>query len=285
LEAAKKYADTNLSESMSAVNGAFVYKGTVTSESELPALSASTLQPGHVYAVAGDGFTIDSAKLFEATKVAKVEAGDMIIATGTSQSNLKWAVIQRNIDGAVTIDSNLATGALVLGGSSSTSVQKLANPTTTKEQVLRYTNGSIAWGNDTPNRAVKIITNTNADANTTTDILAAASTNDLIFKSGQDVYISKDSDNRILIDAHKYTVDGASISYSTTSGSKLTTFNLPTYLDNNGVSTGGNEAKEQTSFVIPKLTMNKFGIVTAASDVSVSVPVYTNGAGIGLTSK
>jgi hypothetical protein len=116
---AKKYADSKLNESMGTVAGAFVFQNSVTKFADLPTLESTTA--GWVYVVTGDGFTIDNTYTF--TEVAEtVESGDMIIATGTSSSDKKWSVIQRNVSGAVTADNNFTTNHLIFGAGSNKSV-------------------------------------------------------------------------------------------------------------------------------------------------------------------
>jgi hypothetical protein len=60
----------------------------------------------------------------------------------------------------------------------------------TKGQVLRQGENSVEWGDDTPNRAVKIL---ESGKTATTDILDAASLTTLQFNSGDNIYITKES--------------------------------------------------------------------------------------------
>lgn len=84
------------------VAGALVHKGTITSNSQLPA----NHKAGEVYIVATAG-----------TYAGKVcEVGDMIICrtTGTSANNAHWDVVQTNINGAVTGPSSSMDDTVVL---------------------------------------------------------------------------------------------------------------------------------------------------------------------------
>jgi hypothetical protein len=100
----------------------------------------------------------------------------------------KWVVVQRNIDKAVTYSADLSDGQVVLGSSTS-SIKALANASKSDNKVLRCVEGSVQWGDDTPNRSVKIIP---SGTTATTEILAAASLTTLQFKSGDNIYITKD---------------------------------------------------------------------------------------------
>ena len=70
---------------------ALVFKGTVENASDLPTIKVETTTEDGM-----TGWTYKATKSFELNS-QKVEAGDMIICTGTG-----WTVIQANIDGAVT---------------------------------------------------------------------------------------------------------------------------------------------------------------------------------------
>lgn len=70
---------------------ALVFKGTVEKASDLPTIKVETTTEDGM-----TGWTYKATKSFELNS-QKVEAGDMIICTGTG-----WTVIQANIDGAVT---------------------------------------------------------------------------------------------------------------------------------------------------------------------------------------
>jgi hypothetical protein len=211
-DAADKVANA-LEEALGDSAGAFKYKGEVRDINKFNSLT--DLKSGDVYIATGS-FDVPSTKTVT-DAIETTENGDMLIYNGT-----KWSVVQRNIDKAVTYASSLSDGNVILGSSTS-SIKKLDNPT--KEQVLRYVitdgKGSVKWGDDTPNRAVSIIKSDSS----TDSVLSAASTNALVLKSGDDVYLTKDDSNNIVINSKQYDSDNNSIVYSQSGNIK--TFKLP----------------------------------------------------------
>lgn len=103
------------------------------------------------------GWTFKVTTAGTITGIGKVEAGDMLICTtnyATAYKAADWDVIQANIDGAVTIASNLTANALVLGASATT-VKSLANGTSGQYLIIN-SSGIPTWTSVASNmRAIK----------------------------------------------------------------------------------------------------------------------------------
>lgn len=88
------FVATAINNALEDISGAMKFKGVVNSDSDLP----SSHKAGYVYIIGTAG-----------TYNGEVcEVGDMIIATGTGAS--AWAIVQTNIDGAVTGPSSAVSG-------------------------------------------------------------------------------------------------------------------------------------------------------------------------------
>lgn len=92
------------------------------------------------------GWTFKVTTVGTITSIGKVEPGDMIIANNnfiTAYKAVDWSVIQANIDGAVSIASNLVLDTVILGATATT-VKSLANGS--NGQYLRInTAGKPVW--------------------------------------------------------------------------------------------------------------------------------------------
>jgi hypothetical protein len=97
VKAAYDEAITTIKNHYGNITGAFVYQGTVTGESGL-----TNTAKGSVYIASGN-FTLTVAKSASGA-VEYIEPSDMLISNGE-----KWAVVQRNIVGAVTVGNTNGT--------------------------------------------------------------------------------------------------------------------------------------------------------------------------------
>lgn len=135
--ATKQYVDNLLS-----ANDAMVFKGTVGASGTVTDFSALTdYKVGWTY------------RVIEAGTYAGVdcEVGDLIIAVVDYADSFKdsdWTVAQTNIDGAVTSETALTDGAIIVG-TGNQGVEALANGTS--GQVLKMVDGSPAWSDEVEN--------------------------------------------------------------------------------------------------------------------------------------
>ena len=140
-------------------NDAMVFKGVVNANGNLPA----THKQGWTYRVATAG-----------TYAGKVcEVGDIIICVtdGTAANNDHWAVIQNNIDGAVTGPASATTNAIARYNGTTGKIIKNSNVTiddtgniTTPGNINLSTGGAnIVWNSDTQQQRIKTTDDSTAD--------------------------------------------------------------------------------------------------------------------------
>lgn len=124
---------------------ALVFKGVVEKYADLPVAEDG---------VDMTGWTYKASTAFEVTGVGKVEAGDMIIYTGSA-----WSIIQTNIDGAVTssatssVDSDIAVFDGTTGKVIKDSGKKLSDLAASSITVSAG-NGLTGGGDLTQNRTI-----------------------------------------------------------------------------------------------------------------------------------
>lgn len=107
-EIKKRFAPISLNDKVDALTQALVFKGVATSADDL---NTATAKVGDVYIASPKSGTFSVGGQY-------VESGDMIIAqavTSTSPVSVTWAVVQANIDGAVTATSDLTAEHVVVG--------------------------------------------------------------------------------------------------------------------------------------------------------------------------
>ena len=147
IQAAKKYADQLLG-----ANDAMVFKGTLGEGGTVETLP-STYSTGWTYKIVTAGTYAGQ----------QCEIGDMLIAIADAAEDgedADWAIVQANIDGAVTYGSALVTDEIVLGSGAGVvkpSGTKLADLVTKEEnagkadKVADATNGNLAGLDDNGN--------------------------------------------------------------------------------------------------------------------------------------
>lgn len=107
-EIKKRFAPISLNDKVNALTQALVFKGVATSADDL---NTATAKVGDVYIASPKSGTFSVGGQY-------VESGDMIIAqavTSTSPISVTWAVVQANINGAVTATSDLTAEHVVVG--------------------------------------------------------------------------------------------------------------------------------------------------------------------------
>lgn len=140
-------------------NDAMVFKGVVNANGDLPA----THKQGWTYRVATAG-----------TYAGKVcEVGDIIICVtdGTAANNDHWAVIQNNIDGAVTGPASATTNAIAryngttgkIIKNSNVTIDDTGNITTPGNINLSAGGANIVWNSDTWQQRIKTTDDSTAD--------------------------------------------------------------------------------------------------------------------------
>lgn len=107
-EIKKRFAPISLNDKVDALTQALVFKGVATSADDL---NTATAKVGDVYIASPKSGTFSVGGQY-------VESGDMIIAqavTSTSPVSVTWAVVQANINGAVTATSDLTAEHVIVG--------------------------------------------------------------------------------------------------------------------------------------------------------------------------
>nr|DAJ12500.1 MAG TPA: hypothetical protein [Bacteriophage sp.] len=107
-EIKKRFAPISLNDKVNALTQALVFKGVATSADDL---NTATAKVGDVYIASPKSGTFSVGGQY-------VESGDMIIAqtvTSTPTPSVTWAVVQANINGAVTATADITAEYVVVG--------------------------------------------------------------------------------------------------------------------------------------------------------------------------
>ena len=107
-EIKKRFAPISLNDKVDALTQALVFKGVATSADDLNTVTAKV---GDVYIASPKSGTFSVGGQY-------VESGDMIIAqtvTSTPTPSVTWAVVQANINGAVTATADITAEYVVVG--------------------------------------------------------------------------------------------------------------------------------------------------------------------------
>lgn len=153
IEAANNYTDEQIAAGFAA-NDAQVLKGSIAADGTITSTD-TTINGQKINAITGYStgwtFRVTAAStnpLWSSDTSTKVEAGDMVIAIadyGSANQAKDWSIIQSNLIGAVTTDSNTLTADQLVLGNGNQKVKILAAGN--NSQVLTIVNGKPAWAN------------------------------------------------------------------------------------------------------------------------------------------